>query len=309
PRDVASRNAKMVCDEGRGVGESGLAVYLDFRNAIERDGRPAIESRYGNLFHMYEKITGEDPYKTPMRIYPAVHYTMGGLWVDYNLESTIPGLFVLGEANFSDHGANRLGASALMQGLADGYFVVPYTVAAHLAGRKLAKVDENHEAFKAAENTAREHCSKLLSVKGSRSVDSFHRELGLTMWNHCGMARNRQGLEKALVEIPKIRESFWNDLRVTGEGGELNIELEKAGRVADFLEFAELFALDALHREESCGGHFREEHQTEEGEARRDDENFCYAAAWDFQGVGKKPTLHKEPLVFENVKLTQRSYK
>ncbi len=309
PRDVASRNAKMVCDEGRGVGPSGLAVYLDFRDAIQRDGIDTIRSKYGNLFHMYEKITGENPYNVPMRIYPAVHYTMGGLWVNYDLESTVPGLFVLGEANFSDHGANRLGASALMQGLADGYFVLPYTLPGHLAGRKLAKVDTDHEAFSAAEKDAKERTEKLLAVNGSRTVDSFHRELGLIMWDHCGMARNRKGLEEALQKIPALREAFWKDVRVLGEGEDLNQELEKAGRVADFMEFAELMVSDALHREESCGGHFREEYQTEEGEAKRDDENFRYVAAWEFQGVGKPAELHKEALEFENVELTQRSYK
>ncbi len=309
PRDVASRNAKMVCDEGRGVGPSGLAVYLDFRDAIQRDGIETIRSKYGNLFHMYEKITGENPYEVPMRIYPAVHYTMGGLWVDYDLESTVPGLFVLGEANFSDHGANRLGASALMQGLADGYFVLPYTLPGHLAGRKLGKVDTDHEAFQVAEREAKERTDKLLAVQGSRTVDSFHRELGLIMWNHCGMARSRKGLEEALQKIPALREQFWKDVRVLGEGEDLNQELEKAGRVADFMEFAELMVSDALHREESCGGHFREEYQTEEGEAKRDDENFRYVAAWEFQGVGKPAALHKEALEFENVELTQRSYK
>ncbi len=309
PRDVASRNAKVACDNGQGVGASGLAVYLDFQEAIEREGRDVIEARYGNLFHMYEKITAENPYEVPMRIYPAVHYTMGGLWVDYNLESTIPGLFVLGEANFSDHGANRLGASALMQGLADGYFVAPYTVAAHLAERPLPAVSTEDEAFQAAEKGVRDRISKLLSVGGTKSVDYFHRKLGLTMWDHCGMARNEEGLKKALKIIPELREEFWKDVRVLGQGGQMNQELEKAGRVADFLEFGELMCRDALNRKESAGGHFREEYQTEEGEAKRDDENYRYVAAWEFKGDGKEPALHKEALEFENVELTQRSYK
>ncbi|MCB9833191.1 MAG: fumarate reductase/succinate dehydrogenase flavoprotein subunit [Planctomycetes bacterium] len=309
PRDVASRNAKMACDEGRGVGSSGLAVYLDFEDAIKRDGQPAIEARYGNLFHMYEKITGENPYKAPMRIYPAVHYTMGGLWVDYNLESTVPGLFVLGEANFSDHGANRLGASALMQGLADGYFVVPYTIPAHLVGRSYRKVSTADDEFRQAETQVKERIDRLLAVGGSRTVDSFHRELGLIMWDNCGMARNRKGLEEALEKIPALRKAFWADVKVLGAGANINTELEKAGRVADFLEFGELMCRDALVREESCGGHFREESQTEEGEAKRDDEKYCYVAAWEHAGDGKAPVMHKEDLVFENVKLTQRSYK
>ncbi|MFT7620780.1 MAG: succinate dehydrogenase / fumarate reductase flavoprotein subunit [Planctomycetota bacterium] len=309
PRDVASRNAKVACDNGQGVGSSGLAVYLDFQEAIGREGRDVIEARYGNLFHMYEKITAENPYEVPMRIYPAVHYTMGGLWVDYNLESTIPGLFVLGEANFSDHGANRLGASALMQGLADGYFVAPYTVAAHLAERNLPAVSTDDDAFKAVESDVRGRISKLLSVQGTKSVDYFHRKLGLTMWDHCGMARNEEGLKKALKIIPELREEFWRDVRVLGEGGNMNQELEKAGRVADFLEFGELMCRDALNRNESAGGHFREEFQTPEGEALRDDENYKYVAAWEFQGEDKEPTLHKEELEFENVELTQRSYK
>lgn len=309
PRDVASRNAKVACDNGQGVGSSGLAVYLDFQEAIKREGREVIEARYGNLFHMYEKITAENPYEVPMRIYPAVHYTMGGLWVDYNLESTIPGLFVLGEANFSDHGANRLGASALMQGLADGYFVAPYTVAAHLAERALPSVSTDDAAFKTAESEVRDRISKILSVQGTKSVDYFHRKLGLTMWDHCGMARNEEGLKKALKIIPELREEFWRDVRVLGQGGNMNQELEKAGRVADFLEFGELMCRDALNRKESAGGHFREEYQTPEGEAKRDDENFRYVAAWEFQGEDKEPTLHKENLEFENVELTQRSYK
>ncbi|MDG1501031.1 MAG: fumarate reductase/succinate dehydrogenase flavoprotein subunit [Planctomycetota bacterium] len=309
PRDVASRAAKERCDSGYGVGNSKQAVYLDFKDAIARDGEDAVRAKYGNLFHMYEKITDENPYQRPMRIFPAVHYTMGGLWVDYNLQSTIPGLFVLGEANFSDHGANRLGASALMQGLSDGYFVIPATVCGHLAGANLQPVTTSHEAFAAVEHEVREKTDKLLSIGGSRSVDSFHRELGLTMWDKCGMARSESGLREAVDKIRGIRESFWGDVRVLGESENLNQSLEKAGRVADFLEFAETFAVDALHRSESCGGHFREESQTEEGEALRDDENFCYAAAWEFQGVGNDSTLHKEDLSFDYVKLAQRSYK
>ncbi|MDE0897310.1 MAG: succinate dehydrogenase (quinone) flavoprotein subunit, partial [Planctomycetota bacterium] len=309
PRDVASRAAKERCDSGYGVGSSKQAVFLDFKEAIARDGEDAVRAKYGNLFHMYEKITDENPYKKPMRIFPAVHYTMGGLWVDYNLQSTIPGLFVLGEANFSDHGANRLGASALMQGLSDGYFVIPSTVCGHLAGTNLQPVSTSHDAFAAAEAEVRGQTEKLLSIQGSRSVDSFHRELGLTMWDKCGMARTESGLREAVDKIRDIRESFWGDVRVLGDADNLNQSLEKAGRVADFLEFAETFAVDALHRAESCGGHFREESQTEEGEALRDDENFCYAAAWEFQGVGKDSTLHKEDLSFEYVKLAQRSYK
>ncbi len=309
PRDIASRNAKLVTDEGKGVGASGLAVYLDFADSIRRLGKPAIEEKYGNLFEMYERITGEDPYSTPMRIYPAIHYTMGGLWVDYNLMSTIPGLHVLGEANFSDHGANRLGASALMQGLADGYFVIPYTLGNYLATTKLEKVTTDHPEFKKAEAEAKGRINQLLSIKGTRTVDDFHRELGLLMWDKCGMSRTEAGLKEALKRIPEIREEFWKDVNVLGENEEFNQALEKAGRVADFLEFAELFAADALHRLESCGGHFREESQTPEGEALRDDENFCYVGAWEFNGVGQAPTLHKEALTFENVPLTQRSYK
>ncbi len=309
PRDVASRNAKQVCDEGRGVGATRMAVYLDFRDAIERDGVDVIRARYGNLFEMYQRITAEDPYHVPMRIFPAVHYTMGGLWVDYNLESTVPGLFVLGEANFSDHGANRLGASALMQGLADGYFIVPATIASHLAGRKLGHVSTDHDAFRAAESAARERYGKLLAPRGSRTVDAFHRELGLVCWNDCGMARNASGLEAALARIRALREAFWQDVRVSGDEKTINQDLEHAGRVADYMEFAELMVADALHREESCGGHFREEHQTEEGEALRNDERFCYAAAWEHMGDDQSEALHKEPLAFESVKLTQRSYK
>ena len=309
PRDVASRNAKAVCDEGRGVGESGLAVYLDFRDAIERLGANVIKERYGNLFDMYNRITGEDPYKDPMRIYPAMHYTMGGLWVDYNLMSNVPGLYVVGEANFSDHGANRLGASALMQGLADGYFVLPNTIGDYLASNKFENVDASHAAVQEAESNVAAITRKLLGAKGKRSVDSYHRELGKIMWEHCGMARNAEGLKQALSLIPPLREQYWSDVKVLGSGEELNQSLEKAGRVADFFELAELMCRDALDRNESCGGHFREEYQTPEGEAARDDEHFAYAAAWGFQGVGQPPVLHKEPLTFEYVHPSQRSYK
>jgi succinate dehydrogenase / fumarate reductase, flavoprotein subunit len=309
PRDVASRNAKQVCDEGLGVGASGLAVYLDFADAIKRLGEDKIREKYGNLFHMYEKITDENPYRIPMRIFPAVHYTMGGLWVDYNLMSTVPGLHVLGEANFSDHGANRLGASALMQGLADGYFVISQTLGHYLASNALPKISTDHAAFADAENAVRERLNRLLGVKGDTPAVEFHRRLGKVLWNECGMARNEAGLKRALEEIPRIREEFWRDVSVTGHGGDYNMALEEAGRVADFLEFAELMCLDALHREESCGGHFREEHQTEEGEALRNDDEFSYVAAWEFTGVGEKPNLHEEPLGFEAVELAQRSYK
>jgi succinate dehydrogenase / fumarate reductase flavoprotein subunit len=309
PRDISSRSAKEVCDEGRGVGETGLGVYLDFSDAIQRLGEGTIRERYGNLFEMYERITGENPYRVPMRIYPAVHYTMGGLWVDYNLMSTIPGLHVLGEANFSDHGANRLGASALMQGLADGYFVIPYTIGDYLAGTRLDRVDTDHPAFKAVEAEASGRITRLLAVNGSRTVDSFHKELGRIMWDKCGLARTDEGLRQALAEIPKLREAFWRDVRVLGTGEEFNQSLEKAGRVADFLEFAELMCLDALERQESCGGHFREEYQTGEGEALRNDEEYAYVAAWEYAGEGQAPVLHKEPLVFENVHLATRSYK
>ena len=309
PRDVASRSAKEQCDGGRGVGPSGMAVYLDFRDAIARDGAEAIRARYGNLFQMYERITGSDPYRSPMRIYPAVHYTMGGLWVDYNLESTVPGLFVLGEANFSDHGANRLGASALMQGLADGYFVIPATIAAHLAGRKLPAVTTGHPAFSDAEADARARVDRLLALRGSRSVDSFHRELGLTVWNYCGMARNAAGLEQARAKIVQLRAEFWADARIPGEASELNPALEHAGRVADFLEFAELLVRDALAREESCGGHFREEFQTSEGEALRDDARFAHVAAWEWRGADTPHVRHVEPLHFEAVQPSTRSYK
>ncbi len=308
PRDIASRAAKEVCDEGRGVGPGGQGVFLDFADSIKRLGRDKIEERYGNLFEMYERITGENPYERPMRIYPAVHYTMGGTWVDYNLQSTIPGLHVIGEANFSDHGANRLGASALMQGLADGYFVLPATLGHYLGGTKLAAVGTEHAAFKTAEQGVRDRVRKLLSINGTRSVDSFHRELGKLLWDKCGMARTREGLQEALKRIPELRAEFWKNVRVLGNGESFNQGLEKAGRVADFLEFAELMCLDALHREESCGGHFRVEHQ-DAGEAKRDDEHFAYVAAWEYAGEGKPPVLNKEPLVFENVKLATRSYK
>ncbi|MBM3782933.1 MAG: fumarate reductase/succinate dehydrogenase flavoprotein subunit [Acidobacteria bacterium] len=307
PRDVASRAAKRMCDEGRGVGPAGLGVYLDFGASIDRLGKQAITERYGNLFEMYERITGESPYSTPMRIFPAVHYTMGGLWVDYHLMSTIPGLFVLGEANFSDHGANRLGASALMQGLADGYFIIPYTVGNYLASTAAGKLDEG--AVSSAKESVEARLSTLLQVNGSRTVDSFHRDLGKTMWEYCGMARNAKGLEKAIGIIQGLRQEFWKDVKVLGAGADLNQSLEKAGRVADFLELGELMCLDALRREESCGGHFREEFQTPEGEAMRDDGKFAYAAAWQFQGEGQAPELHKEALSFEYVKPSQRSYK
>jgi succinate dehydrogenase / fumarate reductase flavoprotein subunit len=309
PRDVASRNAKAVCDEGRGVGESGLAVYLDFRDAIERLGRHVIRERYGNLFEMYQRITGEDPYQAPMRIYPAMHYTMGGLWVDYNLMSTIPGLYVVGEANFSDHGANRLGASALMQGLADGYFVLPNTIGDYLASNRFEKVDASHPAVREAETQVTGLTRRLLEIQGTRSVDSYHRELGKLMWDYCGMSRTAEGLKLALGRIPELREQFWRDVKVLGSGEELNQSLERAGRVADFFELAELICLDALDRNESCGGHFREEYQTPEGEAARDDERYAYAAAWEFRGVGNPPALHKEPLTFDYVHPSQRSYK
>ncbi|MBU0983613.1 MAG: fumarate reductase/succinate dehydrogenase flavoprotein subunit [candidate division Zixibacteria bacterium] len=309
PRDISSRAAKEVCDEGRGVGDTGLGVYLDFADAINRLGEDTIRERYGNLFDMYERITADNPYKVPMRIFPASHYTMGGLWVDYNLESTIPGLFVLGEANFSDHGANRLGASALMQGLADGYFVIPYTIANYFAAAGAKNLSPDGKDFKRTEDEVNERTRKLLSINGKRSVDSFHRELGKIMWDYCGMARNRKGLETALQKIPELREQFWQDVRVLGTNEELNMSLENAGRVADFLEFAEVMCEDALDREESCGAHFREEYQTEDGEALRNDKKYTYVAAWEYKGVGTKPELHKEPLEFENVKLATRSYK
>ncbi|MEZ0390983.1 MAG: fumarate reductase/succinate dehydrogenase flavoprotein subunit [Pseudobdellovibrionaceae bacterium] len=308
PRDVASRQAKFRVDEGHGVGPTGLAVYLDFQDAISRLGKSAIAERYGNLFEMYEKITGENPYETPMRIYPAPHYTMGGLWVDYNLMSSIPGLFVAGEANFSDHGANRLGASALMQGLADGYFVLPFTVGNYIAGTKFEKVQTSHAAFQEAENNVKSTISKLMTIKGNRTVDSIHKELGRIMWEYCGMSRNAQGLQKALQLLPKLREEFWSNVRIPGDAGDVNPELEKAWRVADFIELGELMCRDALERNESCGGHFREEYQVD-GEAQRDDEKYSYVAAWEFNGVGKQHALHKEELKFENVKLATRSYK
>jgi len=310
PRDVASRNAKYVCDKGLGIG-GRREVYLDFRDAINRDGKDAISSRYGNLFQMYEKITGESPYERPMRIYPAPHYTMGGLWVDYNLMSNIPGLFVLGEANFSDHGANRLGASALMQGLADGYFVAPYTIGDYIGKVRKQTIPTDHDACKATLHEVKERVNKLMTVgkKGDTPVDDFHRQLGMQMLDQVGMSRNAKGLEETKKVVAKIRGEFWERVRIPGTAKGLNIELEKAGRVADFLEFAETMAHDALDREESCGGHFREEHATPEGEAKRDDENYCYVAAWEYTGVGKTPNLHKEPLEFETVKLTQRSYK
>ncbi|HSN92530.1 MAG TPA: fumarate reductase/succinate dehydrogenase flavoprotein subunit [Anaeromyxobacteraceae bacterium] len=309
PRDVSSRQAKNVCDEGRGVGPGGLGVYLDFRDAFKRLGRKVLDERYGNLFEMYERITGDDPHVAPMRIYPAVHYAMGGLWVDYDLMSNLPGLFVGGEANFSDHGANRLGASALMQGLADGYFILPYTVGHYLASGGMAKIDANHPAVKDAEREVVERTKRLLSVGGTKSADELHRELGNLLWNDCGMARSKESLTHALKVIPDLREKYWKELRVTGSGEELNQELERAARVADFFEFAELLVFDALHRNESCGGHFRVEYQTPEGEAQRNDKEFAYVAAWESKGVGETPTLHKEPLEFEYVHLATRSYK
>ncbi len=309
PRDIASRAAKAECDAGRGVGESGLGVYLDFTECIQRLGKNKIAERYGNLFEMYERITGENPYEVPMRIYPASHYTMGGLWVDYNLMSTIPGLFVLGEANFSDHGANRLGASALMQGLADGYFIIPYTIGDYLATAKPAKLAADAPAAREAVANATAITNKLLNGNGTRTVDSFHRELGKIVWDHCGMGRNEAGLKKALAQIPALREDFWKNVRVLGANEEFNQSLERAGRVADFFELAELMCLDALDRKESCGGHFREEYQTPEGEALRDDANYSYVAAWEYQGEGRAPALTKEPLTFNYVHPSQRSYK
>ena len=309
PRDIASRAAKRVCDEGRGVGPGGLGVYLDFADAIKRMGRAAVEAKYGNLFDMYQRITGENPYEVPMRIYPAVHYTMGGLWVDYDLQSTIPGLFVAGEANFSDHGANRLGASALMQGLADGYFVLPNTINDYLADGPFEKIDESHPEVKEAAEAVRTRLDKLLSINGSRTVDSFHRELGQIMWDYCGMERTEEGLNKAIARIRELRAEFWRDVKVTGVNEELNQALERAHRVADFFELAELMCIDALHRRESCGGHFRAESQTEDGEALRHDDEFAYVAAWEFTGVGEPPVLHKEALEYEYVEMKQRSYK
>lgn len=309
PRDIASRAVKQVCDEGRGVGPGGLGVYLDFRDAIRRLGIDTIRERYANLFDMYEKITGENAYETPMRIYPAVHYTMGGLWVDYHLMSTIPGLFVIGEANFSDHGANRLGASALMQGLADGYFILPYTIGNYFASSKLAKVSTDHPEFKKAVKEVKALTQKLLSIRGKRTVTSFHREIGKLLWDKCGMERTEDGIKEALKRIPELRKEFWENVCVTGENNEMNQALEAAGRVADYIEFAELLCLDALTRRESCGGHFRAEFQTPDGEALRDDQKFSFVSAWEYQGKDKPPLLNKEPLVYEEVHMTQRSYK
>src|SRR5271170_2019604 len=309
PRDISSRAAKEVCDEGRGVGPGGLGVYLDFADAIKRIGGPAVRERYGNLFDMYEKITGENAYQRPMRIYPAVHYTMGGSWVDYNLMSTIPGLFVLGEANFSDHGANRLGASALMQGLADGYFILPYTIGDYFCTAKQPKARHDQPEFKKAMGDVTALTKKLLGINGKRTVNSFHKELGTMVWEKCGMARNEKGLKELLQQIPALREEFWKNVKVAGQNEELNQNLEHAGRVADFLEFAELLAQDALHRRESCGGHFRTEFQTDDGEARRDDENFACVAAWEYAGAGRPAILNKEPLVYEEVHMSTRSYK
>ncbi|MCB9723621.1 MAG: fumarate reductase/succinate dehydrogenase flavoprotein subunit [Spirochaetaceae bacterium] len=309
PRDISSRAAKEVCDEGRGVGPLGRGVYLDFADSIARLGEDTIRARYGNLFAMYEKITGEDPYRVPMRIYPASHYTMGGLWVDYDLMSTLPGLHVIGEANFSDHGANRLGASALMQGLADGYFILPATIGHYLGSASIAPIGTDHPAFDEAEHGVRERIDRLLAIGGRRSVESFHRRLGNLMWEHCGMSRRAGGLRQAIVETQALRAEFWEDARVAGTNESLNVSLERAGRVADFLEFAEVLCWDALQREESCGAHFREEHQTPEGEAARDDDRFAHVSAWEYRGVGTKPVEHREPLVFENVALATRSYK
>lgn len=309
PRDVSSRQAKFRFDEGKGVGKTKMAVYLDFADAIKRLGEQTIRDRYGNLFQMYEKITGENPYKVPMRIYPAVHYTMGGLWVDYNLQSTVPGLFVAGEANFSDHGANRLGASALMQGLADGYFILPYTMGNYLANSKLKPVTASDNECREALKAVNDRIEKFKNIKGKKSPDEFHKALGKIMWEYCGMARKKEGLEEALIKIPKLKEEFWQNLKVTGNSNEFNQQLEKAGRVADLIELGELMCRDALHRNESCGGHFREEYQTPDNEAKRDDQNFCYAAAWEFKGEGKPEELHKEELKFENVHLATRSYK
>jgi succinate dehydrogenase / fumarate reductase flavoprotein subunit len=309
PRDVASRNAKQMCDEGRGVGSTGLAVYLDFADVIKRTSAEAVSQKYGNLFAMYEKITDENPYQLPMRIYPAVHYTMGGLWVDYNLQTTIPGLYATGECNFSDHGANRLGASALMQGLADGYFVIPYTIGDQLAQTPPKPVTTDHPAFAEAKASVQARVEQLLSIKGNRTPDEFHKKLGHLMWEYCGMARNAEGLKYAKAEIAKLRKEFWQDVKVVGNGEEMNQALEKAGRVADFIELGELMVDDALNRNESCGGHFREEYATEDGEAKRDDDNYAYVAAWEYMGENQPERLNKEELVFENVKLTQRSYK
>lgn len=309
PRDVASRNAKIACDEGRGVGNTGLAVYLDFTDAIKRDGEDVIRAKYGNLFQMYDKIQDEDPYKVPMKIYPAIHYVMGGTWVDYNLMTSRDGLFCLGGANFSDHGANRLGASALMQGLSDGYFVLPYTIGGYLATQSLADVNTSHQAFRDAEKQLNEKMNTLMNINGKRTVDDMHKELGHIMWDYCGMARNDAGLKEAIGKIQALKEEFWTNVDVTGSSRDFNQTLEKGYRLADYIEFGELLARDALTREESCGGHFREESQTEENEAKRDDENFCHVSAWEYAGEGKDPILNKEPLVFENVELTTRSYK
>jgi succinate dehydrogenase / fumarate reductase flavoprotein subunit len=309
PRDIASRSAKEACDSGRGVGPGGLGVYLDFSDAIERDGKNTIKEKYGNLFEMYERITAEDPYTVPMRIYPAVHYTMGGLWVDYNLQATIPGLHVAGEANFSDHGANRLGASALMQGLADGYFVLPQTIGNYLSELPAYRPNTTDEAFEVAENEQKKRLQALLDINGERSVDSFHKELGAIMWDYCGMARNKEGLQKALQLIPELEKEFYRNVRILGTGDQVNQELEKANRLTDFFGMAKLMCADALNREESCGGHFREEYQTDSGEAMRNDEDFCYVAVWEYQGQNKDPKLHKEDLRYENVKLATRSYK
>ena len=309
PRDVASRRAKEMCDNGYGVGPTAMAVYLDFSDAIKRNGKAWIEEKYGNLFDMYHEITAEDPYASPMRIYPAIHYTMGGIWVDYNLMSTVPGLYVLGEANFSDHGANRLGASALMQGLADGYFIIPYTIGDYLATTQFKPAKPDAAPFKETTAEVRERIKKLFSIKGKRPPDAFHRALGKVMWDYVGMGRTKEGLTKALKLIPQIRQEFWEDVKVVGTGNDLNTELERAGRIVDFLELAELIAIDALHRRESCGGHFRTEYQTEDGEAKRNDRDYAYVAAWEYTGEGKKPVLHKEKLVFEYVKPTTRSYK
>ncbi len=309
PRDVASRNAKSLCDSGKGVGDTGLAVYLDLSDSIRRDGKDIIEKKYGNLIQMYEKITADDPYETPMMIYPAVHYTMGGLWVDYNLMSTIDGFFVLGEANFSDHGANRLGASALMQGLADGYFIIPYTIGGYLAGTPFEEVNTSHQAFKEAAQAVKTRIENLLSINGKRTVDDFHRELGLIMWDYCGMSRNDQGLIKARGMIQELRAEFWENVVVPGSSEDFNQSLERAGRVADFIEFGELMIIDALARKESCGGHFNEAYQTGDNEALRDDENFSHVAVWEFAEADKEPVLHKEELIFQNVELTHRSYK
>jgi succinate dehydrogenase / fumarate reductase flavoprotein subunit len=309
PRDVASRNAKTVCDEGRGVGETGLGVYLDFADAIERMGEDGVREKYGNLFHMYEKITAENPYKVPMRIYPAIHYTMGGLWVDYNLMTTIDGCYAIGEVNFSDHGSNRLGASALMQGLADGYFILPYTIGDYLATHGNSKIDHNHKAFKEGETEVKEKLHKFLAIGGTHSPDFFHRRLGKILWEYCGMARSEESLKKALEEIPVLQDEFWQDLKVPGTSEQLNQTLEKAGRVADFFDFAKVLVKDALTRVESCGGHFRVESQTEEGEAKRNDADFSHSAVWEYAGEGKEPIRNIEPLSFDYCKPTQRSYK